>query len=128
MVTRSQNGPKCHMVRGQAMNSRTSTAIRSSFLSVLAGLAVPAIAPTAVAAPIEIRTARVSVQDLDLTQADGMRKARDRLQQAARHLCLHVADPNDRSRERNFQRCVAAAIESALQQLPAPQSLAAKAR
>ena len=50
--------------------------------------------------------ARVSLTDLDLSTAQGVRAAHERLHEAARRLCAAIAEESDVSHEPNFVTCV----------------------
>jgi UrcA family protein len=52
------------------------------------------------------RSAKVPLADLDLSTPEGVRAARDRLHQAARHLCNRVADELDLTHQANYGACV----------------------
>ena len=68
----------------------------------------------------KVRTAVVSVADLDLTTEAGMQVARKRLHATARSLCGRVVDPWTLSHQPDYVACVDATLASALAQLPAP--------
>ena len=104
------------------MHSSTFSAVRRTALS----FAVPAItafgvlaafwSPPAVAYEPS-SSVRAGLDGIDLSSADGMILARERLHQAARKACFHVADEQDISHRSNFVACVDAAFSAALQQL-----------
>ena len=73
------------------------------------------------------RAATVRLGDLDLSTAEGVRTARERITQAARHLCTQVSDLHDWSRQSNYVECVNESTSAALRQLPSPALAAAQA-
>jgi UrcA family protein len=79
---------------------------------------VGAVSPVAAEpSPSMSRTHQVSFNDLDLSTAEGMGIARDRVHQMARSLCSQVADSLDLSRQPNYVKCIDAAMASALPRL-----------
>jgi UrcA family protein len=77
--------------------------------------------------PRDNRSEKVSIAGLDLSTADGLNTARERVRQAARRLCLQLVDPNDRSRQWNYVNCLDDAVASAMQQVSGPsRSIVAK--
>jgi UrcA family protein len=111
------------------MNIATNLSRRSSLASAVlkaALLALCTIAPVTVMANTqpaptpEMRAAKVSLADLDLSTPTGQRAARERLHQIARRLCSQVADAQDLSHQPNFVACVDETLASALQQLNGP--------
>lgn len=62
---------------------------------------------------------QVSFADLDLSTPTGVSTARERVHQAARKLCLSVADELDLSHTANFYRCVDQAMSGAMPHLDA---------
>jgi len=96
------------------------TAVRAAALMTLLAIAPIAVAAGTQPAPApEIRAARVSVADLDLSTPQGMRAARDRVQKMARHLCTQLEDLRDLSHHSNFVACVDDTLASALRQVNA---------
>jgi UrcA family protein len=71
--------------------------------------------------------AMVSLADLDLSTAQGMQMARDRLDKTARRLCKQVVDPWALSHHTQYLRCVDDATTAALGQIH-DQALVAQAR
>jgi UrcA family protein len=67
--------------------------------------------------PGDSRSENVSIAGLDLSTADGVNKARERVHQVARRLCLRLADAQDRSSHWNYVMCVDDAVASAMQQV-----------
>jgi UrcA family protein len=76
----------------------------------------------------DVRTAKVSVADLDLGTTAGMMAAQARVRQMARRLCSQVEHLDDLSHYENYLACVDASVTAAMQQLkgPALAGLAAK--
>jgi UrcA family protein len=70
--------------------------------------------------PRDSRSEKVSIAGLDLSTADGLNAARERVHQVARRLCLQLVDQNDRSRQSNYVSCVEDAVASAMQQVSGP--------
>jgi UrcA family protein len=60
-----------------------------------------------------MRAKQVSLADIDLSTVEGQRAARERLHQAARHLCSQVADDLDLSHQANYLTCVDLAMAKA---------------
>src|SRR6266404_7265043 len=57
--------------------------------------------------------ARVSLTDLDLSTAQGVRAAHERLHEAARRLCAVIAEDSDVSHQPNFVTCVGQTMANA---------------
>ncbi len=57
--------------------------------------------------------ARVSLTDLDLSTAQGVRAAHERLHEAARRLCAAIAEDSDVSHQPNFVTCVGQTMANA---------------
>jgi UrcA family protein len=70
-------------------------------------------------APV-MRSAKVSLADLDLSTPEGTRAARERLLQTARHLCNRVADELDLSHQANYVACVDETLAAALRKVNEP--------
>jgi len=111
------------------MNTATNLLRRSSLeitvrkAALIAFCAIAPVAamadPNAAATPLT-RTVSVSIADLDLSTAEGVRTARDRLHETARRLCSQVADSQDVSHQANFVSCVDETLASAVQKLTSP--------
>jgi UrcA family protein len=67
-----------------------------------------------------LKSATISLQDLDLTTEEGMRAARERVHQAARRLCGQVVKPWSISHQPDYVACVAATTNAAVAQLHVP--------
>ncbi|MDB6083630.1 MAG: hypothetical protein JWN43_1511 [Gammaproteobacteria bacterium] len=70
--------------------------------------------------PADSRSETVSTAGLDLSTADGVNVARDRVHHVARRLCLQMVQADDRSRRWNYLKCVDDAVANAMQQVNAP--------
>jgi UrcA family protein len=70
----------------------------------------------------EMRAKSVSLADIDLSTVEGQSAARERLHQAARHLCSRVADDLDLSHQANYLACVDMAMAKAERLLQAMAS------
>jgi UrcA family protein len=100
---------------------------RSKSIACVASLLTLSIIEAAVAMPgpktdnpRDSRSEKVSIGGLDLSTADGLNTARERVSQVARRLCLQLVDQNDRSRQWNYVNCVDDAVASAMQQVSGP--------
>jgi UrcA family protein len=84
-------------------------------LAAAAMVAFVGLTSTAVADQVsgDMRAKQVSLADIDLSTVEGQRAARERLHQAARHLCAHVADDLDLSHHANYLACVDLAMAKA---------------
>lgn len=71
----------------------------------------------------ETRIARVALADLDLSTPQGARIARDRLQEAARQLCVQLAESRDVGRQWHLRECIRTTMADALRQIGAPALL-----
>jgi UrcA family protein len=101
--------------------SSRSTVLCATMLLGLSQM-VPTVVPAdphATGAP-ETRTARVALADLDLTTPEGARVARDRMQEAARRLCVQLAESRDVGRSWHLHACIDATLASALRQIGSP--------
>jgi UrcA family protein len=116
--------------------------VHSAALSQIHGNGVPHLASAAVdaqrpagavvdakrpASADDVRMAKVSVADLDLGTAGGMKAAQARVREVARHLCTQLEQMDDLSRHANYLACVDSSVTAAMQQLKAP-ALAALAK
>ena len=61
----------------------------------------------------------VSIADLDLSTGNGMEAARERVHEAARHLCKKVVDPWSLSHQPDYVQCVNETTADAVTQLQA---------
>src|SRR5215469_15571704 len=84
---------------------------------------VPTVAPAdqAATAGPETLIARISLADLNLSTPEGARVARDRLQEAARRLCVRLAESRDVGRQWHLRACMKEAVADAWRQLSAPE-------
>jgi UrcA family protein len=99
----------------RASSSCLKANIRTTALLALCALAsAGAVAGSQTGAAPVIRTAKVSLADLDLSTPEGARAALQRLHQTARRLCAQVADSLDLSRQPNFVKCVDDTLAAAL--------------
>jgi UrcA family protein len=106
---------------GVCVRSRRLTVLGAATLlglSQMLPIAAPADQP-ATSAP-ETRIARVALGDLDLSTAEGARVARDRLQEAARRLCVRLAESRDVGRQWHLRTCMNEAVADAWRQLTTP--------
>jgi UrcA family protein len=78
-----------------------------------------ALADQSTVSASETRATRVSLGDLNLSTPEGMLAARDRLQEAARRLCVHLAESRDVGRQWHLRACMNETLAAALQQLSA---------
>ena len=78
-----------------------------------------AIADQSIAGTADSRIANISLADLNLLSAEGMRTARDRLQAMAQRVCAEAADGRDLSSEPNFTVCVDSTLAAHLKQINA---------
>jgi UrcA family protein len=97
---------------------------KKSLIAAAAMVAFVGLNSAAVADQIsgEIRAQKISLADIDLSTVEGQRAARERLHQAARHLCSHVADELDLSHQANYVACIDTAMTQADRQLQAMAS------
>jgi UrcA family protein len=70
----------------------------------------------------DMRAKQVSLADIDLSTVEGQRAAHERLHQAARQLCSHVADELDLSHQANYLACIDMAMAKAERSLQAMAS------
>jgi UrcA family protein len=66
----------------------------------------------------------VSIADLDLSTEKGMQAARERVHEAARHLCKKVVDPWSLSHQPDYVQCVDETTADAVTKLQRRQLLA----
>jgi UrcA family protein len=97
---------------------------RKNLIAAAAMAAFVGLSSAAIADQIsgEMRAKKVSLVDIDLSTVDGQRAARERLHQAARHLCSEVADDLDLSHRANYLACVDIAMAKAERLLQAMAS------
>ena len=109
-----------------ALPSCLKTPIRTIALLALCAhvSGVTAAGPKTDNAPVT-RSAKVPLADLDLSTPEGMRAARERLHQTARHLCNRVADELDLSHQANYVACVDETLAAALRKVIEPAAAAA---
>ena len=86
-------------------------------LSAAIGTPMPADAATE-------KSATVRIADLDLSTEKGMKAARDRIYDTAKHLCQQVIDPWSISHQPDFVQCVNDATTAAVAQLHGPIQVA----
>jgi UrcA family protein len=88
---------------------------KKRLIAAAAMVAFVGLTSAAAADPVsgEIRTKKVSLADIDLATVKGQRAARERLHQAARHLCSQVADDLDLSHYANYLACIDLAMAKA---------------
>jgi UrcA family protein len=82
-------------------------------LSAAIGTPMPADAATE-------RSATVRIADLDLSTANGMQAARDRIHETAKRLCQQVINPWSISHQTDFVQCVNDATTTTVAQLKGP--------
>jgi UrcA family protein len=95
-----------------------STVIACLGLCAVASLAAAADPPRA-STPHTLAT-KVSVADLDLSTAQGMRTAHKRLKAKTEHLCRQLEDSFSAAFRWKYAACVDEALASAIQQLNVP--------
>ena len=100
--------------------SRRRTASGVALLAALFGIVpVCAIADQSAAATTVIRATAVPLSDLDLSTAEGMRVARDRLHTMAEHVCAEGGGDRERSSRAAFDVCVDSTLANALRHIHA---------
>jgi len=98
--------------------SRRRTASGAALLVALFGIVpVCAIADESAAATTVSRATAVSLSDLDLSRAEGMRLARDRLHTMAEHVCAEGGADREPSSQAAFDACVDGTVANALRQI-----------
>ena len=96
------------------------TAAVAAILMALSGIVpVATIADQPATAPAVSRVADVSLADLDLATAEGLRVARDRLHIMAQHVCAQPAGSGGLSSEPTLVACVDSTLAGALRQINA---------
>ena len=78
-----------------------------------------AVADQSIAGTADPRIADVSLADLNLSSAEGLRIARDRLQAMAQRVCAEAASGRDLSSEPSFAVCVESTLAAHLKQIKA---------
>lgn len=104
--------------------SRSLTPLYSTVQAamVAALLAIAPLVTTAdqpIAATADARIADVSLADLNLSRADGMRAARERLRAMAERVCAGAANGRDLSSQPNYATCVESTLAAHLRQINA---------
>jgi UrcA family protein len=100
--------------------SRRHTASGAALLMALFGIVpVYAVADGSAAATTLSRATAVSLSDLDLSTAQGMRLARDRLHTMAEHVCAESGSDREPSSHAAFDACVDSTVANALRQISA---------
>ena len=100
--------------------SRRHTASGAALLvAMFAIVPVCAIAGESAAATTVSRATAVSLSDLDLSTAQGMRLARDRLHTMAEHVCAEGGGDREPSSPAAFDACVDSTVANALRQISA---------
>ena len=100
--------------------SRRHAASGAALLVAMFGIVpVCAIADESVAATTVSRWTTVSLSDLDLSTAEGMRLARDRLHTMAEHVCAEGGGDREPSSAMAFDACVDSTVANALRQIHA---------
>jgi UrcA family protein len=92
-------------------------AIATVALSATLPLAASASPPAPRQAP-ETSSTTISLSGLDLTTSQGLREARARLANAAKHLCRQWADSRKVDDSASYAMCTQEALAYALKQLP----------
>ena len=103
-----------------AGSGRLAALFRGTILVLSAMVPAAALADVAATSTPETLVAQVSLRDLDLSTAEGMRAARARLLERAKRLCAQLADSRDVGRQWHFHACVQEAVVGALRQTSAP--------
>ena len=104
--------------RARRPSSSAVIAIACIALSAVAPLAALADPPTA-AAPDTLES-RVSLADLDLSTAKGVRAAHKRLKSTAEHLCHQLGDSVRSTFRWTYAACVQETLANAIHQLNVP--------
>jgi UrcA family protein len=98
--------------------SRRHIAYGAAILTALCGIVpVGAVADESAAATTASRATDVSLSDLDLSTAEGMRLAGDRLHTVAEHVCAACGGDREPSSQAAFDMCVDSTVASALRQI-----------
>jgi UrcA family protein len=101
--------------------SRRHTASGAALLMALLGIVpVGAIADENAEATTVSRASAVSLSDLDLSTAEGMRLAGDRLHTMAEHICAAGGGDREPSSQAALDMCVDSTVASALRQTHTP--------
>jgi UrcA family protein len=100
--------------------SRGPTASGAALLVALFGIVpICAVADESAATTAISRASDVSLSDLDLSTAEGMRQARDRLHTMAGHVCAEGGGGREPSSQAAFEACVDSTVANALRQISA---------
>jgi UrcA family protein len=91
-----------------------------AFASLLAIAPLPGHADTPPVPPNDIRTAKVSLAGLDLTTADGVNAAYERLSIVAQRLCLQLGDDRKISYRETYEACVTETLADAVRRINLP--------
>ena len=87
--------------------TRSATIRAASAAAALLAMTAVAVAdPPVAASPGETRVAKVSLADLDLSTAQGVRAARERVTAAAQRLCWQLGDDARASNRATVSACV----------------------
>jgi UrcA family protein len=98
------------------------TAFRVTCTSALLTMTALAMAaPPATPSSADARATRVSLADLDLATAQGVRIARQRVTAAAQRLCWQLGDANRASNTATVSACVRDTIAEAMRAIELPQ-------
>jgi UrcA family protein len=111
------------------LDTKANVSTRPSGLIALSTVAVLALSATFPGAAMadqlasnapETRIVRVVLADLDLSTPEGARIARNRLQEAARQLCVRLAESRDVGRQWHLRACMNETVADAWRQLSTP--------
>ena len=109
MSTKPHGYASVHSNRGLALCTRVILVVTAMFPAA-------ALADQPPIPPVETRIARVALGDLDLSSPEGARIARARLQEAARRLCVQLAESRDVGRSWHYCACIDETLASVLRQ------------
>jgi UrcA family protein len=112
--------PEQFLVRNANMKIRSSIRTLSLYALISAGVA---LSTTQVATAAQAAQVAVSYRDLNLNQPADARILYTRLQRAAESVCPAVSNA-EVARYAAYQRCVSAALDTAVQQVGAPELVA----
>jgi UrcA family protein len=120
MATRVENMKAELRVKGEPRAIDRHAVSGAAILLVLSGMApVNTIADQSAAIMTVSSAADVSLSDLDLWSAEGMRLARDRLHTMAERVCADPGGEHDPSSQPAFGACVDGTVANALRQIDA---------
>jgi UrcA family protein len=98
----------------------SSAVIATACIALSAVAPVPAVAgPPTAPAPHTLES-KVSLADLDLSTAEGVRAAHKRLRAKAEHLCRQLGDSASSTFRWTYASCVQKSLADAIHQLNAP--------